>query len=478
MPKGIVNKNKNMRKIKVILALVFLLSLTAALVPDFEVSAKGTNLDQCTDSAHCNNLTFRILRCDASTHGDLDTWDGLGACVGGDDGTDSYGFLVKEGDVIAKDDYIVVKAMVDPTDIDADRFNNGAAMVGWDTNYFSIVYLDDVPAWSYDTTCNALFPYPCTKQGPKWKPAYSVDEANGGLTPAGDEVSIQFNSADSAPAISEYTELGYVYLKADGASVASGGAGEIFFDNAWSSFDRAGDPKQYNSTDFQADFGGQSLSTDATLSSLLVTKTDGSTTYPLNPTFTPTTAAENQKVYSTKVPSDVSQIKISATANDNKVQGIKLFDGDVSDTSTGGTSIADTTTTPVVGTGTKSVNPGANEFTIAVTSENGNILNQVVNIYRLSNDADLSNLSVDGYSFAESFSASTLSYTISGVPYSTKSLNVVGAKHDSKASVTGLGSWTFDSDPTAATTFTRNVVVTPEECNYIPGNSEVVQGAS
>ena len=239
------------------------------------------------------------------------------------------------------------------------------------------------------------------------------------------------------------------------------------------------DAQNYKSTSeqFTINYTGTSTSTDATLSALSVS--NGSTIYPITPELNATTAAIAQNVFSTKVPSSASQVTISATANDSKAQKIRMFDGNVEDTDTGGTVISGSSI-PVIGTGVKSVNPGYNYFTLAVTAQSGDVQNEVVEVYRLSNDADLSNLSVDSYSFTGTFSANTLNYTISGVPYSTKSLNVVGAKHDSKASVTGLGSWTFDSDPTAATTFTRDIVVTPEECNYTtgPGHTEVVQGAT
>lgn len=237
-------------------------------------------------------------------------------------------------------------------------------------------------------------------------------------------------------------------------------------------------PLPHNSTNFVVNFQSAAKSEDATLGSLSVTKTDGSTTYPLDPAFSQSAAA--QTVFSTKVPSGVSQIKINATAHHDKAQDIRVFDGNVTATDTGGTSIADTTVTPIVGVGTKSLGYGANEFTIAVTSENGNVQNEVVSVYRLSSDATLNNLAVTGYNFDNnaSFSPSTTSYAISNIPYATKSVEIVGAVNDTgKATADNLGAWSFPSDPTAAQTFSRKITVTPEECNYTSG-ANAVQGAS
>ena len=290
---------------------------------------------------------------------------------------------------------------------------------------------------------------------------------------------IYFNGSMDRPlGLLKDTYMPYFGVKID-STVQGGGAATIHIgadkteDSTMADF--SSNVILYSTTDFVANYGSTAKSSDATLSSLTV-KND-SITYPLSPEFLPSAAP--QTVFSTKVPSNISQVTISATATNDKVQDIRMFDGDVADTSSGGTSIVDTTTIPIVGTGTKSLNPGTNEFTLAVTAEDGTIQNEVVSVYQLSSDANLKNLSVDGYSFTSAFSPSTTSYTIDNVPYSTKSINVVGAVNDTgKASVTGLGSWTFDSDPTTAKTFSRNIVVTPEECNYTTDHTEVVQGAT
>lgn len=478
-------RSKTKMKNKITSLVALFIAATCASVSTDGAFARGTNLDVCQETATCNNLSYRIVRCDAATHGDLSTYYGFTACAEADDWTSGYRYLLKKDEIVAKDQYLMVKVFLEPASDSVAQPNAGNIIVGWDTTHFTLQQLEDAnnPPYAWDFNLGAartdnytsLYPYPVNGRS-AW---YSIDTANAGVTAGASKISIQFSSSEGAPTLSDPTEIAYFMLKADGANVEAGGAAEIYFDEDNTSFTQSGTTLKYGVSDYTVDFGGNAQSEDATLSSLSITKTDGSVTYPLDPAFTQTTAAENQKVYSTKVPSDVSQIKINATANDDKVQGIKLFDGDVSDTSTGGTSITDTSTIPVVGVGTKSLNPGDNEFTIAVTSENGNILNQVVDVYKLSNDANLKNLSVDGYNFTSAFSPSTTSYTIGNVPYSTKSINVVGAVNDTgKATVSGLGLWNFDSDPTAAMTFTRNIVVTPEECNYTSGNSEVVQGAS
>lgn len=439
----------------------------------------SSNPAHAADVQSNTSVYLQIVRCDASRY-TMTKVAGLRNCYADFIAGNLNSYIVSSDTLINADDYLLIVPHVVP---DTTYSINDVLLYftipntmtilksSSSTNVWSIKETTDwdktqVPAWDDE---EEDYVYPWVANLPTYQ-ASSSRVVN----------RIKYGSGIKV-GLSQDTMMPYFGVKVN-SDIQAGGDGIIHIgkdkteDSSMSDYD--GNVILYSTTDYQANYGGTAPSQDATLSSLSVTKTDGSVTYPLSPSFTTDTASINQKEYSTKVPSGVSQVKINATANDNGAQDIRIFDGNVENTDSGGSSIVSGTTTPIVGVGTKSVNPGANEFTIAVTSENGNILNQVVNIYRLSNDADLSNLSVDGYNFAETFNANTLNYTISGVPYSTKSLNIVGAKHDSKASVTGLGSWSFDTDPTAATTFTRDIVITPEECNYTTGHTEVVQGAT
>lgn len=431
----------------------------------------AASISENASASSSSQYYIKAVRCEASSYNNLQKKANLTSCYNDYQKGKLNAYIVDNDSRVDVDDYILIMMYIKPET--EHEIGSAQMRLSFNTSDFTAVK-------SGTTFLNGFDKTQITNEDDENNWGSTVSLANDKVTALATDGSIADDSLTPAPLETD-TCLGYFALKVN-SGIQGGGQSTITVGATKAAgsdvSDYGGASLSYTATNFVINFAGETASTDATLSSLTVTKTDGSVTYPLDPTFTSSTAAINQNEYSTKVPSSVSQVKINATANDNKVQDIKLFDGNVDDTSTGGTSIADTTTTPVVGTGTKSVNPGANEFTIAVTSENGNILNQVVDIYRLSNDADLSNLSVDSYSFAESFSANTLNYTISGVPYSTKSLNVVGAKHDSKASVTGLGPWAFDSDPTAAMSFSRNIVVTPEECNYTTGHTEVVQGAT
>lgn len=468
-------KSKRVTRVFVAL-LAFAISATAIMLErTSNVVAYGSQTATvCSDPNDCNTLSYRVIRCNSSAY-DLTAMSGVIGCFEDDrdDGFSSdYSYLLKSTDKVSSGDYLLFEAWLEPTSVADQQTFKGNITSSWNTDYFSIPVVSDPDDCFWESDSGSALCYDSSLYAKR--PTINAFDIKAN---APNEISFQY-TLKNTQSITRETLLYYFMLKAKD-NLPGGTQTEVVFNDTtptMTTLTSSAGKSQHQVVDYTINTAGQSSSDNANLSALTVTKVDSTTSYPLSPTFSPT--AMSQSVFSTKVPSGISQIRINATAEDNNVQRIKLFTGNVGNTQSGGEEISDTSTTPVVGTGTKSVNPGQNLFTIATTAQDGTIKNVVVDVYRLSSDADLSNLSVDGYNFAETFNANTLNYTISGVPYSTKSLNIVGAKHDSKASVTGLGSWSFDTDPTAATTFPRNIVVTPEECNYTTGHTEVVQGAT
>ncbi len=186
-------------------------------------------------------------------------------------------------------------------------------------------------------------------------------------------------------------------------------------------------------------------STDASLSTLTVK--NGTTTYPLDPTFAPGDATK--KTYTAVVPNEITSVDLDATVTD---ENASILAG---------------------GLGTKTVNVGDNTFNIIISSQLGNTETYQVHVYRLSNDASLSNLTLTNNVSIESFSSTKYNYTAS-VPYSTTQTTVTGTPTHQNAYVeTGNGNFALTNFGT--TINTKNVVVKAENCldQYanVPGNS-------
>lgn len=256
------------------------------------------------------------------------------------------------------------------------------------------------------------------------------------------------DTANTMTPISQDTELGYVFLKLND-DVSSNE------DITLTLGDEPGD------TDFSDDNGDQvrpytlsnmaltspaaAQSNDASLKTLTVM--NGSTTYVLDPTFTPGDTAVTS--YRAVVPSSITSVDLAATVNDS------------------GATILPT------GIGTKSVNVGDNSFNIVVTAASGDTETYTVNVYRLSNDATLSNLSLTNSISIGSLQNGKYIYTAT-VPYTTTSTTVSATATDTNATVkSGTGAWNLAN--TGATKNTRIVKVEAENCKTeyasVPGNS-------
>jgi hypothetical protein len=164
-------------------------------------------------------------------------------------------------------------------------------------------------------------------------------------------------------------------------------------------------------------------SVDANLYSL------GVTGYSLVPSFNANTTS-----YSVIVPYFTTSATISATKNESHAA--------------------------LTGTGSKSLNVGDNSFNVVVTAEGGNAKTYTVNIHRQSNNANLSALSVNGYSLSPSFNANTTNYTVT-VPYSVTSRTISATAAETHARITGTGSVSLN---VGSNQF--NVVVAAEDNSY------------
>ncbi len=208
------------------------------------------------------------------------------------------------------------------------------------------------------------------------------------------------DTANTMTPISQDTELGYVFLKLnddvqpnDDITLTLGDEpGDTDFAD-----DNGDQVRPYTLTDMPLTSTGASESTDASLKTLTVK--NGTTTYALDPTFTPGSTAVTS--YTAKVPNNITSVDIDATVNESHA------------------------TILPAGLGTKSLNVGDNSFDIIVTAQSGATETYTVHVYRLSNDASLSSLTTDGTS-VPGFVKTTTTYTLPDVAAS-KSTMVIGA---------------------------------------------------
>lgn len=435
----------------------------------------------CSDANNCSAFTIELYRCVSE-----------GSCTSTSIATfakniakgKANSYLIGSDTKVAEGDLIVVAIKFTPATYQGVYPQTVVDTVTYNTDYFETV-----------KKTNKFYSYTITEQLPYY---YDEDEernvANYDNTltnqNAGAVVQQIYAKSGVTDRIDKTAYLGFFVLNTINAP--SGGQATIGFNDATPTNMVLSGPVSgvetkfpYKKTDTVLNFAGESSSTDATLSSLSVKNSDNTVTYPLTPSVAPNPYATPRNTFSTKVPSSVSTINIHATANDNNAQDIRLFTGEKTDTEVendtdASKSIVTGSSIPIVGIGTKAVTTGENKFTVAVTSQSGNVQNEIVSVYKLSSNADLSDLVVAGQAFDnnETFQASDTTYSISNVPYATKSMSITAAAAHANATLTGDGTWAFSPDTTAAQTYTRNIVVTPEECNYTTGHTEVVQGAT
>ena len=186
------------------------------------------------------------------------------------------------------------------------------------------------------------------------------------------------------------------------------------------------------------------LNDDNSLKSITVT--NGSTTYPVTPNVTP--GDNTQTTYTAYVPNNINSINLAAEANDDPKAILTGQTGNHSNLAVGN-----------------------NYFTITVTAEDGTPKDYTVNIYKLSNNANLSTLSLTNVDFGN-FAAGTTSYTAT-VPYTTDSTTVSATVADTGKAYLTSGS-TGNKDLGVGET-PISVTVKAENCKSdysgVPGNT-------
>lgn len=240
-------------------------------------------------------------------------------------------------------------------------------------------------------------------------------------------------------------ELGYFFLTLSDS--ASGDVSLNFStaggDNAMS--DANADEVAFTTSDLTLTVPGESLSHDASLGTLSVSNSE--TVYSLSPSFV--AGSTTQKAYKVIVPNDITYVDLSATANHS---GASVASG---------------------GIGKKDVSVGSNIFTIVVTSAFGNTETYTVEVYRLSNDATLSAITLtNNISFGDVV-AGEYSYETT-IPYAIKNTNVTATTtHENAYIDSGEGDWTLSNSGTSLNN--RVVVVKAENClseySSVPGNT-------
>ena len=372
-------------------------------------------LYSCTDDSDCNVLSFTAVICDPTEYPDEwaeeGDWGLYNACKDDYFAGNMDSFIVGPERTVSAGQYLLVVPSVSPSSVTGNKPITLKATISWSTNSF--VFVADEDDYSYaEEIPKSTLPTTTYKNGKKtetasWQDSSVTHPEDSTETVAYERFGNQWVSFYIAAgswatdvannlALSSETEFGTFFLQAINEG---GGQGEIFYVNDNPEYTAVAGTtdavnadgvsvklKKISPVSTTIDFGGQSASDDATLSSLYVKNTSETVTYPLDPAFSQ--SALPQAVFSTKVPSATGEVKIIATAHDNAAQNMKIFDGNVENTASGGDSMLPAVpSTPIVGTGTKSLNPGHNYYTIAVTSENGNIQNEVVDVYQLSSDA-------------------------------------------------------------------------------------------
>lgn len=256
------------------------------------------------------------------------------------------------------------------------------------------------------------------------------------------------DTASTMTPISQDTELGYVFLKLnddvspneDITLTLGNESGDVDFAD-----DNGDQVRPYALSNMPLTSPEAEQSSDATLKTLTVM--NGLTTYSLDPTFTPGDATNTS--YKAVVPNNIISVDLAATTND------------------GGATILP------AGLGTKTVNIGNNDFDIVVTAASGDTKTYTVSVYRLSNDATLSSLTLTNSISIGSLQTGKYIYTAT-VPYETTNTTVSATATHTNATVkSGTGAWNLTN--TGTTKNTKIVKVEAENCKTeyasVPGNS-------
>ena len=328
--------------------------------------------------------------------------------------------------------------------------NTGAkrALTGYDINQYPLYddgWGDTVQNWVVNTSYGSNYVFVLSKDG-----------SSGDKTPLinGQKIHAAYYGLrlkDDAPEGSQTTiTLGKDYTEGTDLTGESG---------------RVASTTTYNSTNpFIVKTTGSSTSTDATIGTLMVK--NGSTSYTLDKEVQ--AGVTNPNEYTAYIPNNITDVNILASSNDSKVKGFSSNDGlsDMDLTSNG------------INCAVSNIPVGESSYQFTITSETGNTELYTVKLYRLSNDATLSNLSLSNSINIGTFSSNTTTYSnLNQVPYQTTSTNIsytLNNNHPKGVSINGNENnlnttnpipWVFQ-DSVLETNNQKQLTVYAEDCSY------------
>lgn len=383
------------------------------------------------DTPH--NFNLKMVKCNADDYNGLATWDDYADC--------QYDYL--EGNL---DTYIVNPG---------DEIDPGTTLM-FILNYVPgspqvITSLQarleiDTDIWTPAVDSEEGFVYIESEQWPRNSNYVADWNYNSNLGVIGG--SFMDYKATPKP-ITQETEIVYFFMKVNDAATGTIG---VEFSKAGGTQEVAdAESTQYEliTTDVTFEVAGDSLSKDASLGSLTVS--NSTTNYTLAPTFS--AGSVENKTYSTVVPNDITYVDLNATTYNGKAS---ILPGSI---------------------GKKDLNVGNNPFTITVTSEYGNTEVYTVNVYRLSNDATLSDISLtNSISFGNVIDGE-YNYSTT-IPFAIKDTTVSATTtHENAYLDSGYGYWNLPNSDTLSNN--RVLVVKAENClsKYasVPGNTCTTQ---
>ena len=340
-------------------------------------------------AADKHGLSYRAIKCPISNYenagqsGDDLYWSCFDDYVAGN--LDTY--MVSNGDNI--DPGTVILLIIDYTLGSSSEVVAVNTFINYNSSYWTPIYDSTGALFSYYD--DSLFPAP-TRKNTGWVTEMSVKTAG--------TISLLSSDITNYLPLKSDIELGYTFLKLND-NVSAGQSVILSFGTEGAKMSNASAKSlEYTTSDMNLSVYG-SQSQDASLKSLTVS--NGSIDYPIDPIFIP--GDVTNKVYSTVVPNNITSVNINATVNNEYAN---VLPG---------------------GIGTKSLNVGDNTFNVTVSSQLGNTETYQVHVYRLSNDASLSNLSLSNINLNKK---NDYVYTAS-IPYSINKTTINAILNDSNA---------------------------------------------
>lgn len=382
------------------------------------------------NAAEKQNISMKVVKCNSK---DLSTFD-YDACLDNYLAGNMDSFEVTNGGDVEPGDIIMIIPMYT---VGTDHLTTGInASIKYDSSMISILNDPETPDAMYYYFDNETYPH--TGTGKRIKANWTFEPNN---VTATSEITIISSDLVTFLPLDSDLELGYFYAQVSDTAIPGTSINLNYSDEAgamWFS-DESGASLEFTKTNFTMNIYG-SQSHDATLKSISVK--NGSTNYEVMPELNTT-----NRDYIVYVPNNITSVDLSALANNEYAIVSKL--------------------------GTKSLNVGENNFDIIVTSQFGNIETYNVNVYRLSDDATLKDITLtNGISIGE-LKNDTYTYSTT-IPYATKTTNISATPtHDSAYIDSTLGNINLTNY--GNTTNKIEIIVKAENCHEeystIPGNT-------